>query len=1242
MKKLYFISVLILCAVVLATAQWKSFNGPEGKPVSVTLREDTPSGTVIEFTTPGYYLSSVDIQGKAHTVLSVPKAVTFLEKGYPELPRISRSIMIPDEAKMKFEIVEAEYETTYVATIAPSKGSLPRSIDPKTVPYTFSDVYKTDTWWPKEVIELSDPFILRDIRGITVRFNLFRHNVVRGQLIVCKQLVVRVFADGLDTINVKTNRKGIINLDFIEIYKNFFLNFSENNTVNYPSISDTGRMLILAADDFYNSMIPFRDWRTRKGHKTTLVKCSDVGTTWQSVKAYIQLMYYRPESRFTYILLVGDGTNIPSRGVPYPGYPDDPQNPKDPTYALLAGGDYYPDAYVSRFSAETVEQVDNQVMRTIKYETEPVSGDWFQKACGIASREGYPADSTRCNWLRDKLLGYGYTSVDKLYDITSAQPITNSINAGRGVVNFIGHGTPTEWGFNKPLVWPLFSVTDVQNLTNTNLLPFIFSVACQVGSFSEEATCFAEAWLRSGTKDSPKGAIGFFGSSIDQDWVEPTTAQAEAVDLLVADAKITVGGLCFNGVCKMLEQHGSAGVNEAETWHIFGDAATHVWTKTPMNFTSVSVTDNGSSITVNAGVAGSTICASSGNNGGTFWDRQDNKSSYTWNTSVRPLYITVMKHNYIPYTAVTGGTFASNETWFGNLNVLGNVTIKSGVTVSVPANAYLFIDNGRKIYIESGGKLIVDPSARLICYDNDAVVLSKEITTLNSTVVANWNMVSIPQVVSDFFKPAVYPSAISNAFAYEGSYVIKDILANGIGYWVKFGSDPPSVNYTGNSTFVTTVKLNPGWNLIGAISNTINTLTVATEPTNIITTPFFGYNGGYVEVSTIQAGKSYWVKVNKSGQLVLSSLSTSSKQPEDCSPPPPSPAEEPAAPILSYPSNGTIGISTSPTLYWNSSSGATSYRLQVSTSSNFATTVFNQGGITTTYKSVGTFSYSTTYYWRVNATNNNGTSAWCCAWSFTTQSSPGGGGDPCPSYSSVTAMDEFIISDANGNSQSMYARNGGRGRALGRMDDEMPPEPLGGVFNARFRSGKFIENLPPGKGLMRIPIKVKDAVYPLTFGWNIKSNNGISYWIDMPGNGQNRIPLTGSGNINYSDKGDVIVMAQAIDPCLPQHTKAGFQPIQEETQQVPESFFLSQNHPNPFNPTTEIHYGLPEDAHVVLKVYDILGREVMTLVDEFKEAGYYSIEFNGSSAKGGLSSGVYFYKIVSGNYTAVKKLVITK
>ena len=85
-------------------------------------------------------------------------------------------------------------------------------------------------------------------------------------------------------------------------------------------------------------------------------------------------------------------------------------------------------------------------------------------------------------------------------------------------------------------------------------------------------------------------------------------------------------------------------------------------------------------------------------------------------------------------------------------------------------------------------------------------------------------------------------------------------------------------------------------------------------------------------------------------------------------------------------------------------------------------------------------------------------------------------------------------------------------------------------------------------------------------------------------------------------------------------------------------FELKQNYPNPFNPATEISFTLPENNFVTLKVYDVSGRLVKTLVNDFRTAGNYKVSFDG----GGISSGIYFYKLESGQFTDVKKMILVK
>ncbi len=98
--------------------------------------------------------------------------------------------------------------------------------------------------------------------------------------------------------------------------------------------------------------------------------------------------------------------------------------------------------------------------------------------------------------------------------------------------------------------------------------------------------------------------------------------------------------------------------------------------------------------------------------------------------------------------------------------------------------------------------------------------------------------------------------------------------------------------------------------------------------------------------------------------------------------------------------------------------------------------------------------------------------------------------------------------------------------------------------------------------------------------------------------------------------------------------------IKNKYNELPSSFELYQNYPNPFNPVTNINYIIPIDSEVKLKIFDALGREVVTLVNEYQKAGSYSAEFRAQSSE--LSSGVYFYRLQAGNFIATKKMILLK
>ena len=96
--------------------------------------------------------------------------------------------------------------------------------------------------------------------------------------------------------------------------------------------------------------------------------------------------------------------------------------------------------------------------------------------------------------------------------------------------------------------------------------------------------------------------------------------------------------------------------------------------------------------------------------------------------------------------------------------------------------------------------------------------------------------------------------------------------------------------------------------------------------------------------------------------------------------------------------------------------------------------------------------------------------------------------------------------------------------------------------------------------------------------------------------------------------------------------------IHNITTEIPSKYDLAQNYPNPFNPVTNLEFGIPDLGFVSLKIYDLLGKEVVTLVNEKLNPGTYRVEFDAGS----LTSGVYFYRLTSGDFTDTKRMVLVK
>jgi hypothetical protein len=131
-----------------------------------------------------------------------------------------------------------------------------------------------------------------------------------------------------------------------------------------------------------------------------------------------------------------------------------------------------------------------------------------------------------------------------------------------------------------------------------------------------------------------------------------------------------------------------------------------------------------------------------------------------------------------------------------------------------------------------------------------------------------WNMVSVPLTLSDYTATAVFPNAVSSAFAFTTQYENRTTLENGVGYWVKFDG-AQNVSMNGSPRPVDTFAVAAGWTMVGSVSGPVSVSNIVSDPPGMVTSNFFAFDNGYTSATTIEPGKAYWVKIAQGGSLIL-------------------------------------------------------------------------------------------------------------------------------------------------------------------------------------------------------------------------------------------------------------------------------------------------------------------------------------------------------------------------------------
>jgi len=287
----------------------------------------------------------------------------------------------------------------------------------------------------------------------------------------------------------------------------------------------------------------------------------------------------------------------------------------------------------------------------------------------------------------------------------------------------------------------------------------------------------------------------------------------------------------------------------------------------------------------------------------------------------------------------------------------------------------------------------------------------------------------------------------------------------------------------------------------------------------------------------------------------------------------------PAPPIsLAPPNASTVGATAD--LLWRPTTLSSSYGLQVSTDPNFASGILvNDPAVVDTFRLVAGLDGQKTYYWRTNAANPSGTGSYGSVWSFTS----GLAGTPSLAYPADFQVDLPINFDL-----SWFTTGGAESYHL-QVSTNLT----------------FTALIVDSTGLSDTSFALANLNYFTPYYWRVRASNAAY----------------GDGNWAPLRRFRTMMSTSVADDGS-----------------LPTNFSLGQNYPNPFNPITRIPYSVPFNQHVILKVYDLLGREISVLVNEEVQPGRYIALWDGSNEP----SGTYFVVLRAGNFTATSKMLLLK
>ncbi len=491
-----------------------AFSAADPIPEGISMSPES-DGYRVDFTLPQYRLDTTESNGEQFLLLSVESFGVSGQIGAPQLPSVSFNLMIPDESS----IPEITITDKTVKEEELPKRLYPVQIPwPKNKPLSERPFSINESYYAVEGIKeqpfytLSEPFVIAGVTGITVTLFPFRYDAAVNKLMAVADMTLKIKVPGsLSTKSIRTSSA------FAPVFKETFVNAAEISTLG--SLAGEN-YLFITAPEFTGSISRLVEYRRRGGYVVDVFTTDQTGRTETEIKSFIQNRYDDPQTRPSFILLVGDVGYVP-HWLGEDSWVDE----TDLYYVTLEGDDYFPDAYIGRFPATSEQEVQNMVRKTIL--TDSLNDNIDKNVLFMASEEEYRVPEGSHNYVDSAFFQpFGYTSTKRYchtYSATTDQVITD-LNSGQKVLVFAGNANAYVWKDG-----PRIEQEDVRSLSNTTY-PFVYSFTCLTGAYSFDE-CFGETWLR-----VPNGGAIFMGAGSLTLWSEDDFFERDFFETLFADS----------------------------------------------------------------------------------------------------------------------------------------------------------------------------------------------------------------------------------------------------------------------------------------------------------------------------------------------------------------------------------------------------------------------------------------------------------------------------------------------------------------------------------------------------------------------------------------------------------------------------------------------------------------------------------------------------------------------------------